>query len=55
MNIGMHLANLLNGNIEDADIYLVLDSRRSTATRIILNGPLHPVKPASIKITYSKQ
>ena len=54
MRITMHLANYLNGNISDPNIYLIPDARRSTATRIILNGPNHPTKPASIKITYSK-
>lgn len=54
MRITMHLANYLNGNISDPNIYLIPDARRSTATRIILNGPNHPTKPARIKITYSK-
>lgn len=53
MRISMHLENYLNGNITDPTIYLVPDSRRSTANRIILNGPKHSTKPAHIKITYS--
>lgn len=54
MRITMHLANYLNGNITDPNIYLIPDARRSSATRVILNGPNHSTKPASIKITYSK-
>ncbi len=54
MHISMHLANYLNGNITDPDIYLIPDARRSTATRVILNGPKHPTKPAHIKVTYTK-
>lgn len=54
MRISMHLANYLNGNITDPDIFLIPDSRRSSATRVILNGPHNSVRPATIKITYSK-
>ena len=54
MYISMHLANYLNGNITDPDIYLIPDARRSSATRVILNGPRHATKPATIKVTYTK-
>lgn len=54
MRISMHLANYLNGNITDPDIFLIPDSRRSSAARVILNGPKNTARPATIKITYSK-
>ena len=51
----MHLENYINGNISDPNIYLIPDARRSSASRVILNGPNNTIKPARIKVTYSKK
>lgn len=55
MRITMHLENYINGNISDPNIYLIPDARRSSASRVILNGPNNTIKPARIKVTYSKK
>ncbi len=54
INVTMHFENYLNGNIDNLDLYLVPDERRSTANRVILNGTKHPNKPINIRITYSQ-
>ncbi len=54
LRITMHMENYLNGNIKDPNIYLIPDSRRSSANRVILNGPSNQTRAAKIKITYSK-
>lgn len=50
----MHFENYINGNIDELDIYLVPDERRSSANRVILNGTKHPTNPIKVRITYSK-
>ncbi|MEE1226400.1 MAG: DUF4270 family protein [Bacteroidales bacterium] len=54
LNVTMHFENYLNGNIDDLDLYLVPDERRSTANRVVLNGTNNQTKPIKIRITYSK-
>ena len=54
MRITSHLQNYLNGNIALSDIYLIPDSRTSTANRVVLNGPNHLTKPAKIEIIYTR-
>ena len=54
MRITSHLQNYLNGNVKSSDIYLMPDSRTSTANRVVLNGPKHSTKPAKIEIIYTR-
>ena len=54
INVTMHFENYLNGNIDNLDLYLVPDERRSSANRVILSGANNPIKPIKIRITYSK-
>ena len=54
INVTMHFENYINGNIDDLDLYLVPDERRSSANRVILNGTKHSTKPITMRITYSK-
>jgi hypothetical protein len=50
----MHFENYINGNIDNLDLYLIPDERRSSANRVILNGVNHPTNPIKMRITYSK-
>lgn len=54
LNATMHFENFINGNIDNLDLFLIADERRSSANRVILNGVNHPTKPIKIRITYSK-
>lgn len=54
INATMHFENYINGNIDELDLYLVPDERRSSANRVILNGTKHSTNPIKIRITYSK-
>lgn len=54
MRITSHLQNYLNGNISSSEIYLIPDSKTSTANRVVLNGPKHATKPAKIEIIYTR-
>lgn len=54
MRITSHLQNYLNGNISTSEIYLIPDSKTSSANRVVLNGPKHSDKPAKIEIIYSR-
>ncbi len=54
MRITSHLQNYLNGNIPSSEIYLIPDSKTSTANRVVLNGPKHATKPAKIEIIYTR-
>ncbi len=54
MRITSHLQNYLNGNIKDPHIYLFPDSRISTASRVVLNGPKHNTNPTKIEIIYTR-
>lgn len=54
MRITSHLQNYLNTNISSSEIYLIPDSRSSSANRVVLNGPKHSTKPAKIEIIYSR-
>lgn len=54
MRITSHLQNYLNTNISSSEIYLIPDSRTSSANRVVLNGPKHSTKPAKIEIIYSR-
>ena len=54
LNVTMHFENYLNGNIDDLDLYLISDERRSTANRVVLGGTKNSSKPIKIRITYSK-
>lgn len=54
MRITSHLQNYLNGNIPSSEIYLIPDSKTSSANRVVLNGPKHATKPAKIEIIYTR-
>lgn len=54
MRITSHLQNYLNGNITDPNIYIFSDSRMTTASRVVLNGPNHSTKPSKIEIIYTR-
>lgn len=54
MRVTSHLQNYLNTNISSSEIYLIPDSRSSSANRVVLNGPKHSTKPAKIEIIYSR-
>lgn len=54
MRISSHLQNYLNGNIPSSEIYLIPDSKTSSANRVVLNGPKHATKPAKIEIIYTR-
>lgn len=53
MRVTSHLQNYLNGKYS-SEIYLIPDSRTSSANRVVLNGPKHSTKPAKIEIIYSR-
>lgn len=52
IQISSHLQNYLKGMYPNDDIYLYPDSRRSSANRVILNGPASN-NPPKLKITLS--
>lgn len=54
MRVTSHLQNYLNGNISSSEIYLIPDSKTSTANRVVLNGPKHSTRPAKIEIIYTR-
>lgn len=54
MRITSHLQNYLNGNIKDPNVYIFSDSRISTASRVVLNGPMHLTNPSKIEIIYTR-
>ena len=54
MRITSHLQNYLNGNIPSSEIYLIPDSKTSTANRVVLNGPKHATNPAKLEIIYTR-
>lgn len=54
MRITSHLQNYLNANIPSSEIYLVPDSKNSSANRVVLNGPKHQTRPAKIEIIYTR-
>jgi hypothetical protein len=54
MRISSHLQNYLNGNIPSSEIYLIPDSKTSSANRVVLNGPKHLTTPAKLEIIYTR-